>query len=99
MRQTSAASPSLTPPLLDAHPAALRQIRADIEVTCFEYEGINAIKSALLKGVALGTEDIPIKIKLVAPPLCAAPPSSPAARRPMRALCELAASVSVPASA
>jgi len=49
-------------------PTAVK-IRADIEVTCFEYEGINAIKSALLKGVDLGTEDIPIKIKLVAPPL------------------------------
>lgn len=45
------------------------QIRADIEVTCFEYEGINAIKRSLLKGVEMGTEDIPIKIKLVAPPL------------------------------
>ena len=45
------------------------QIRADIEVTCFSYEGINAIKSALIKGVELGTEELPIKIKLVAPPL------------------------------
>ena len=45
------------------------QIRADIEVTCFNYEGINAIKSALIKGVELGTEELPIKIKLVAPPL------------------------------
>jgi translation initiation factor 2 subunit 1 len=38
-------------------------------VTCFSYEGINAIKGALLKGVALGTDDLSIKIKLVAPPL------------------------------
>ena len=29
----------------------------------------NAIKAALLAGVALGTEELPIKIKLVAPPL------------------------------
>merc|ERR1712060_444016 len=49
-------------------PTAVK-IRADIEVTCFEYEGINAIKRALLKGVALGNDDLPIKIKLVAPPL------------------------------
>jgi len=49
-------------------PTAVK-IRADIEVTCFEYAGINAIKGALLKGVDLSTEDIPIKIKLVAPPL------------------------------
>jgi len=49
-------------------PTAIK-IRADIEVTCFHYEGINAIKGALLKGVALGTEELPITIKLVAPPL------------------------------
>jgi len=49
-------------------PTAVK-VRADIEVTCFHYEGINAIKRALLKGVAMGTEDLPIKIKLVAPPL------------------------------
>jgi len=49
-------------------PTAVK-VRADIEVTCFKYEGINAIKGALLKGVAMGTEDLPIKIKLVAPPL------------------------------
>ena len=49
-------------------PTAVK-IRADIEVTCFSYEGINAIKGALLKGVAMGSDDLPIKIKLVAPPL------------------------------
>jgi len=38
-------------------------------VTCFQYEGVDAIKRALLKGVALGSEEVPIKIKLVAPPL------------------------------
>mmetsp|Transcript_29298 Transcript_29298/g.89725 ORF Transcript_29298/g.89725 Transcript_29298/m.89725 type:complete len:346 (+) Transcript_29298:409-1446(+) len=49
-------------------PTAVK-IRADIEVTCFQYEGITAIKRALLKGMALGSADLPIKIKLVAPPL------------------------------
>jgi len=49
-------------------PTAIK-IRADIEVTCFHYEGITAIKSALMKGVELGTDELPIKIKLVAPPL------------------------------
>ena len=38
-------------------------------MTCFHYEGIDAIRRSLLKGMALGTEDLPIKIKLVAPPL------------------------------
>jgi len=49
-------------------PTAVK-IRADIEVTCFHYEGINAIKRALLKGTSKGSEDVPIKIKLLAPPL------------------------------
>jgi len=45
------------------------KIRADIECTCFQYEGINAIKRALRAGLALGTEDIPIIIKLISSPL------------------------------
>lgn len=45
------------------------KIRADIEVTCFHYEGIDAIKAALSKGQDTSTEECPIKIKLVAPPL------------------------------
>ena len=45
------------------------KIRADVEVTCFGYEGIDAIKKALLKAEALSTDVIPIKVKLVAPPL------------------------------
>lgn len=49
-------------------PQAIK-IRADIEVTCFGYAGIDAIKEALLAGQALSTEDMQIKIKLVAPPL------------------------------
>jgi translation initiation factor 2 subunit 1 len=45
------------------------KIRADIECTCFGYEGIDAIKAALLCGEACSTASVPIKIKLVAPPL------------------------------
>jgi len=45
------------------------KIRADLEITCFSYEGIDAIKEALRAGEALSTEECPIKIKLVAPPL------------------------------
>merc|ERR1712230_176172 len=45
------------------------KIRADIHVTCFSYAGIDAIRRALKAGEAVGTEAIPIKIKLVAPPL------------------------------
>ncbi|KAK9767024.1 hypothetical protein K7432_003460 [Basidiobolus ranarum] len=45
------------------------KVRADIEVTCFGYEGIDAIKAGLKAGEALSTEEVGIKIKLVAPPL------------------------------
>ena len=44
------------------------KIRADFELTCFLLEGIDAIKEALFAGEAVGTEDIPIKINLIAPP-------------------------------
>lgn len=45
------------------------KIRADFELTCFQYEGVDAIKAALLKSMTAGTEDLQIKVKLVAPPL------------------------------
>lgn len=45
------------------------KIRADMEVTCFSYEGIDAIKEALLAGEAQGTKDAPMKVRLIAPPM------------------------------
>ncbi|GMI11791.1 hypothetical protein TrRE_jg7550 [Triparma retinervis] len=48
------------------------KVRADIEVSCFTYEGIDAIKESLLAGVDVGTNSVPaadIKIKLIAPPI------------------------------
>lgn len=50
------------------------KVRADIEVTCFGYEGIDAVKTALrtaeagneTEGEKTGTE---VKVKLVSPPL------------------------------
>jgi translation initiation factor 2 subunit 1 len=45
------------------------KVRADVEVTCFAYEGIDAIKTALTECEAKSTEDVPIKVRLVAPPL------------------------------
>ncbi|CAG2234827.1 EIF2S1 [Mytilus edulis] len=45
------------------------KIRADIEVACTNYEGVDAVKRALKKGLALSTESMPIKINLIAPPL------------------------------
>jgi len=45
------------------------KVRADIEVTCFKYEGIDAIKRALLAGQAVSNAESTVKIKLIAPPL------------------------------
>jgi len=45
------------------------KVRADLEVTCFHYEGIDAIKAALKAGESYGTTEFPVNIKLVAPPL------------------------------
>lgn len=45
------------------------KVRADIEITCFSYDGINAIKEALSAGEAVSTEAVPVKVKLVAVPL------------------------------
>ncbi|CAJ0961490.1 unnamed protein product, partial [Mesorhabditis belari] len=45
------------------------KIRADIEVTCFAYDGIEAIKEALVAGKNCSTEAMPIKINLIAAPL------------------------------
>lgn len=45
------------------------KIRSDIEVTCFNYEGIDAIKEALSVGEACSVNEAPIKIKLIAPPM------------------------------
>lgn len=43
------------------------KIRADIEVTCFTKEGIDAIREALLAGKATTTDEN-VSIKLIAPP-------------------------------
>ena len=45
------------------------KVRADVEVKCFAYQGIEAIRKALAAGEACSTEEVPIKIRLVAPPL------------------------------
>lgn len=45
------------------------KIRSDVEISCFTYEGIDAIREALFAGIAVGTDGSPIKIKLIAPPI------------------------------
>uniref|UniRef100_A0A8C9SC84 Eukaryotic translation initiation factor 2 subunit 1 n=1 Tax=Scleropages formosus TaxID=113540 RepID=A0A8C9SC84_SCLFO len=44
------------------------KIRADVEVACYGYEGIDAVKEALRAGLNCSTEAMPIKINLIAPP-------------------------------
>lgn len=50
---------------LTPHPV---KIRADVEVSCYSYEGIDAVKAALRAGLAQSTEQLPLKINLIAPP-------------------------------
>jgi len=45
------------------------KVRSDIEVSCYSYEGIDAVKQALKEGLTFSTEEMPIKINLIAPPL------------------------------
>lgn len=49
-------------------PQAIK-LRADIELTCYTPAGIDAIKKALKAGEKQSNELVPIKAKLVAPPL------------------------------
>ena len=45
------------------------KVRADVEVTCFGYDGIDAVKDALRCAEAQNTPNTQIKVKLVSPPL------------------------------
>lgn len=49
-------------------PQAIK-IRADVEVSCFSYEGIDAIKEALKTAEEVSTEQMQVKARLVAAPL------------------------------
>ena len=44
-------------------------MRCDVEVTCFTYEGIDAVRDSLMAGQTIGTTETPIKMKLIAPPM------------------------------
>mmetsp|Transcript_44664 Transcript_44664/g.77293 ORF Transcript_44664/g.77293 Transcript_44664/m.77293 type:complete len:358 (+) Transcript_44664:78-1151(+) len=55
------------------------KVRADVEVTCFAYEGVEAVRAALAAGQAVEAEEggggggggggPPVKIRLIAPPM------------------------------
>merc|ERR1711953_467290 len=53
------------------------KIRADVEVACYTYEGIDAVKEALRSGMACSTENVPVRINLIAPPLYVITTSTP----------------------
>lgn len=50
---------------LTPHPT---KVRADVEVTCFKYDGIDAVKDALRKAETNNNSDTQVKVKLVSPP-------------------------------
>ncbi|MBE7180524.1 MAG: hypothetical protein INR71_04805, partial [Terriglobus roseus] len=45
------------------------KVRADVDVTCFGYDGIDAVKAALRQAEAKNSADTQVKVKLVSPPL------------------------------
>lgn len=45
------------------------KIRSDFKITCYTFEGIDAIKEALIKGEKKGTKEIPIKFRNIGSPL------------------------------
>ena len=45
------------------------KIRADVELTCFAFDGVLRIQEAMRAAEAAGTEACPVKMRLVAPPL------------------------------
>lgn len=47
----------------------IMRLRAKIEVSCTEYEGIDAVKESLMKGMEASKEECEVKINLVAHPL------------------------------
>lgn len=50
-------------------PASPLSCLPDIEVACYAYEGVDAVKAALNAGLKLSTEDMKVNINLIAPPL------------------------------
>lgn len=62
------------------------KIRADIECACYGYEGIDAVKKALFAGLEASTDEIPIKINLIAPPLYVITTSTPEKADGLKAL-------------
>jgi translation initiation factor 2 alpha subunit (eIF-2alpha) len=54
------AGKSLFYPLLNV----LFRLILDVEVACYGYAGIDAVKAALREGLNVSTEEMPIKVKI-----------------------------------
>ncbi|CAN6206542.1 unnamed protein product [Urochloa humidicola] len=69
--------PAVTPEVKEALVKDIRRrmisqalkIRADVEMKCFQFDGVLHIKEAMRRAEAAGTEDCPVKMKLIAAPL------------------------------
>ncbi|TKW36665.1 hypothetical protein SEVIR_2G454500v4 [Setaria viridis] len=75
--QVTKVVPAVTPEVKEALVKDIRRrmisqelkIRADVEMKCFQFDGVLHIKKAMRRAEAAGTEDCPVKMKLVAAPL------------------------------
>ena len=71
------AEASITAPVRDALTRDIKRrmtptplkLRADVELTCFQYDGVLQIQEAMRAGERQGVEGVAVKVKLVAPPL------------------------------
>ncbi len=48
--------------------STVAKIEAAVDVTCFAYAGIEAVKEALLAGASLATDELPLEVRLLATP-------------------------------
>ena len=52
--------------LLRQGPIIQLVFHSDVEVACYGYEGVDAVKAALKEGLSASTEEMPVKVKRAA---------------------------------
>ncbi|GER50935.1 eukaryotic translation initiation factor 2 alpha subunit [Striga asiatica] len=75
-QEVTKVAPAITEKVKDALVKNIRRrmtpqplkIRADIEMKCFQFDGVLHVKEAMRRAESAGNKDCPVKIKLVAPP-------------------------------
>lgn len=45
------------------------KIRADFKLTCYKFDGVDAIRGALQDGEKVSTEEVPIHFRVIGPPI------------------------------